>query len=109
LQIIIGKEMPKQAVHASPTDLPDSKMESCPVAALAQEIKILTEREEQLDIASVSLTGDAKCENDRLNDRLYDRRKLIEEQASHMLVKSGLGALYQVALIHDAAHWMIQI
>jgi len=96
--------MPKKPLPAAATGLPTSETETCPVAALAREAAIISERENQLDVASLSLTGGAKCENKHLNERLYDRRHLLEEQASHMLAQSGLGALYQVALIHDAAH-----
>jgi hypothetical protein len=96
--------MTKRPVQAAHETSPKSKTETCPVAAAALEVKILTEREEQIEIASMSLTGGARCENDRLNERLYDRRKFVQEQASHLQAKSGLGALFQVIMIHEAAH-----
>jgi predicted transcriptional regulator len=95
-------EITKRNVKMVTAALPKQETESCPVAALAREVKILNESEEKLDLASISLAADAKRENDRLNSRLYDRRVLLQEQASHLLAKSGHGALFQVAMIRDA-------
>ncbi len=52
--------MTERPVQAAPETLPKSKTETCPIAALAREVKILNEREEQLDLASRSLTGAAR-------------------------------------------------
>ncbi len=95
--------MPKQSVPAAGSGLPKDQTKSCPVAALAREVKALDKAYANLDAKSGQLAGAADTENDARMASLDDQRKFIEAQATHLLTQSGLGAIFQVQMILNNA------
>ncbi len=98
--------MPKQAVPAAGSGLPKDQTRSGPVAALAREVKALSDAHNRLDDQVPQLAGAAGKENVAKMTAIDDRRELIETQASHLLAQSGLGAILQIQLILNEAETM---
>jgi hypothetical protein len=95
--------MPRKPLSAAASGLPKST-EDCPVAVLAREFSRIVATERDLDEVYRHLDDAAKRVNRRREDLVIDRREFIEGHASHLIAKSGLGALFQLNLLLNAIH-----
>jgi len=95
--------MRKSTIQIEAAAIPKPESKPCPVAALAREAAIVIVREDTVDNESLRLANDAKRENHRMMQALYDQRKWLEEHASHLFATSGEGALFQLGILHSAA------
>ena len=78
---------------------------ACPVAALAAEARAVTaalDRNED-EQGRVGRRGSGMVRQERVNRLLEDRRGAIEEAAAQRRATSAEGALFQLALVLDAA------
>jgi hypothetical protein len=96
--------MPRKPVPAAASSLPKST-EDCPVAVLAREFSRIVATESALAEAYLHLdTASKKSKIRQCENIVIDHREFIESHASHLIAKSGLGALFQLNLLLNAIH-----